>query len=185
MKDFLKTLNILTEEESQQIDSLTHKKYISKNDFLIRNGEICNEIVFIKSGILRSFYISEDGEEITNCISFKNDLMSAYSSFISQSPTDENIQALYDTELEFIYRKDLMNLYQNSIHWERLGRVLAEMQYVLLENRLASFQKHNAKQRYNQLLKNHPNYIQFIPLKDLASFLGISKRHLSRLRKEI
>ena len=102
---------------------------------------------------------------------------------IQEEQLQENAKTVGDYYMSLL--KDLMNLYQNSIHWERLGRVLAEMQYVLLENRLASFQKHNAKQRYNQLLKNHPNYIQFIPLKDLASFLGISKRHLSRLRKEI
>jgi CRP-like cAMP-binding protein len=161
------------------------KKTITKNDFLIRQGQVCNEIVFIKSGILRSFYITSEGEEITNCITFENELMSAYSSFISQFPTDENIQSLTSAQLQVISRTDLLNLYKKSIRWQEVGRILAEMQYVELEKRIVSFQKQNAKQRYEELLKNHPNYIQYIPLNNLASFLGITIRHLSRLRKEI
>lgn len=185
MKEFLKALQILSEEELQEVDSLLYERSIEKNDFLIQQGQVCNEIVFIKSGILRSFYITSEGEEITNCITFDNELMSAYSSFISQSPTDENIQALAVTQLQIINKTNLLNLYKKSINWQEVGRILAEIQYVELEKRIVSFQKQNAKQRYEKLLKNHPNYIQYIPLNNLASFLGITTRHLSRLRKEI
>ncbi len=185
MKEFLKTLSILSEEELEQIDALVYDKTITKNDYLIQEGEICNEIVFIKSGILRSFYLTDEGEEITNCITFENELMSAYSSFITQSPTDENIQALVDTQLQIINKTELVNLYKKSNNWQKVGRELAEMQYVMLEKRIVSFQKKNAKQRYESLLKDHPHYIQYIPLNNLASFLGITTRHLSRLRKEI
>jgi CRP-like cAMP-binding protein len=185
MKEFLRTLAILPEEELSEIDFFLQERTIIKNDFLICEGQISNEIVLIKSGILRSYYITNEGEEITNCITFENELMSAYSSFITQTPTDENIQALTDTQLQVINRVDLLNLYKRSISWQEVGRVLAEMQYVELEKRIVSFQKQNSKQRYEELLRNHPNYIQFIPVKDLASFLGISTRHLSRLRKQI
>jgi CRP-like cAMP-binding protein len=111
---------------------LLYEKTITKNDFLIRQGQVCNEIVFIKSGILRSFYITSEGEEITNCITFENELMSAYSSFISQFPTDENIQSLTSAQLQVISRTDLLNLYKKSIRWQEVGRILAEMQYVEL-----------------------------------------------------
>lgn len=185
MKEFLRTLAILLEEELNEIDCFLSERTISKNDFLIREGQISNEIVFIKSGILRSYFINSENEEITNCITFENELMSAYSSFITQTPTDEYIQALTDTQLQVINRTDLLNLYKKSIRWQKVGRVLAEMQYIELEKRIVSFQKQKAKQRYEELLKDHPNYIQFIPVKDLASFLGISTRHLSRLRKDI
>jgi CRP-like cAMP-binding protein len=185
MKQFLKALQILSEEEIQDLEVLLYERTIPKNDFLIQQGQVCNEIVFIKSGILRSFYITSGGEEITNCITFENELMSAYSSFISQSPTNENIQALAVTRLQIINKTDLLNLYNKNINWQEVGRILAEMQYVELEKRIVSFQKKNATQRYQELLKNHPNYIQYIPLKNLASFLGITTRHLSRLRKEV
>ena len=185
MKEFLRSLQILSEAELQKVDSLLYEKTIAKNDFLIKQGKVANEVVLIKEGILRSFFISDEGEEITNCITFKNELMSAYSSFILQNPTDENIQALTDTHLQIINRTDLLGLYQTSIQWQEVGRFLAEMQYVALEKRIVFFQKQNAKQRYQELLQNHPNYIQYIPLNNLASFLGITIRHLSRIRKEI
>ncbi len=184
MKNFLKTLHILSEEELKQIDSLIYHKTIKKNEYLIQQGKNCNEIVFINSGILRSFYLTNEGEEVTNCITFENELMSAYSSFITQSPTDENIQALADTQLQIINKTELLNLYKKSINWQEVGRILAEMQYVILEKRIVSLQKKDAKQRYAELLQNHPNYIQYIPLNNLASFLGITTRHLSRLRKD-
>ena len=185
MKDFLKALHILSDEEIRDMDGLGYKKTIAKNDFLIQEDAVCTEIVFVQSGILRSFYISDEGEEMTNCITFENEFMSAYSSFITQTPTQENIQALTETHLWVINRTELLQLYKKSMGWQEIGRMLAEMQYIQLEQRLLSFQKQNAKQRYQALLLNHPNYIQYIPLNHLASFLGITTRHLSRLRKEI
>jgi CRP-like cAMP-binding protein len=185
MNEFLKSLQILSEEELNEIDVFLQERIIVKNDFLIREGQISSEIVFVKSGILRSYYTTIKGEEITNCITFGGELMSAYSSFITQTPTSEYIQAITDTRLEVINRTDLLSLYKKSIRWQEVGRVLSEMQYVELEKRIASFQKQNAKQRYEELLVDHPEYIQFIPLNNLASFLGITTRHLSRLRKDI
>ncbi|MNL58771.1 hypothetical protein D3C87_1824370 [compost metagenome] len=111
--------------------------------------------------------------------------MSAFSSFISHKPTEENIQAIADTELLVLNKSDLLFLYENSSAWQNVGRFLTELQYVDLEKRIVSFQKDTAKQRYEKLLSNHSKYIKFIPLKYLASYLGITPRHLSRLRKEI
>ena len=68
---------------------------------------------------------------------------------------------------------------------KKTGRIIAEMQYINLEQRILSFQKLTGKERYETLFKNHPNYIQLIPLQYLASFLGVTPRHLSRIRKAI
>jgi CRP-like cAMP-binding protein len=183
--DFFKSLPFLSDSDKQNLNRLTKTKLLVKNKFLIMEGNISDEIVMIKKGILRSFYINSNGEEITNCIAFDGELMSAFSSFITQHPTDENIQALCDTELLVLKKSDLETLYESSSAWQKTGRLLIELQYVELEKRIASFQKQTAKQRYETLLKNHSNYIKFIPLKYLASYLGITQRHLSRLRKEI
>lgn len=184
MIDFLASLQILNEEELQNLPDLLQEKTLKKNGFLIQPGQVASEIVFIKSGILRSYYIHLNGDEITNCITFAGELMSAYSSFISQAPTEESIQALVETELLVLGKEDLEKLYEQSSRWQNVGRLLSELQYMELEKRILSLQKQNAKQRYQQLLQNHPNYLKFIPQNHLASFLGISPRHLSRLRKE-
>lgn len=183
MIKFFRSLQLLSDTELQLLDGLSIMKSLRKGEFLIQEGKVCDEIGFIKSGILRSFYINSEGDEITNCITFENEFMSAFSSFITQQPTDENIQALSDTELLSLNRNELDFLYANSPAWQKVGRILTELQYVELEKRMVSFQKQTAKQRYEILLKNHSNYIRYIPLQYLASFLGITPRHLSRLRK--
>ena len=94
MIQFFKSLQLLSDNDLQKMDGLPISKTLKKGMFLIQEGKICNEIAFIKSGILRSFYINNEGEEITNCITFENELMSAFSSFITQKPTEENIQAV-------------------------------------------------------------------------------------------
>jgi CRP-like cAMP-binding protein len=184
MIQFFKSLQLLSDNDLQKMDGLPISKTLKKGMFLIQEGKICNEIAFIKSGILRSFYINNEGEEITNCITFENELMSAFSSFITQKPTEENIQAVVDTELLILKRSDMELLYENSSAWQKVGRYLTEMQYVELEQRTVSFQKNSAKQRYEKLIEHHSNYIKYIPLQYLASYLGITPRHLSRLRKE-
>ena len=185
MIQFFKSLQLLSDKDLQIMEGLPISKTLKKGAFLIQEGKICNEIAFIQSGILRSFYINNEGDEITNCITFEKQLMSAFSSFITQKPTEENIQAIVDTELLILKRSDMEMLYENSSAWQKVGRFLTEMQYVEMEQRTVSFQKQTAKQRYEALIEQQPNYIKFIPLQYLASYLGITPRHLSRLRKEI
>jgi hypothetical protein len=83
-----------------------------------------------------------------------------------------------------IKKKDLEKLFEKSNEWQKIGRLLAEMQYVDLEKRIASFQKESGSQRYETMLKRYPNYIKYIPLHYLASFLGVTPRHLSRIRAQ-
>lgn len=183
MIQFLKSLQIISDSELEKLNGLTKSRILKKNDFLIQEGNICNEIVLIKTGILRSFYRNSEGNEITKCIAFENELASAYSSFITQQPTFENIQAICNTEVIVLKRKDIYNLYENSLEWQKLGRLLTELEYIQLENRTVSFQKQTAKERYDTLINNHSKYLKYIPLKYLSSYLGITSRHLSRLRK--
>jgi len=185
MIQFFKSLQILSDKDLQIMEGLPISKTLKKGTFLIQEGKICNEIAFIQSGILRSFYINNEGDEITTCITFENQLMSAFSSFITQKPTEENIQAIMDTELLILKRSDMDMLYEKSSAWQKVGKYLTEMQYVEMEQRIVSFQKHTAKQRYETLIEQHSNYLKYIPLQFLATYLGITPRHLSRLRKEI
>jgi hypothetical protein len=105
--------------------------------------------------------------------------------FITQEVAEESIQALADTELQIISRESLEKLYEAGIHWQEIGRKLTEMEYVTLQKRMISFQKLSGKQRYEDLYQNHQKYIQLIPLQYLASYLGVTPRHLSRIRKAI
>lgn len=185
INDFLKSFGILTNADIHDFQHLGIIKHLQKGDFFISEGKSCKEAAFIKSGILRSFFTPESGEEITYCITFPNTLMTAYSSFITSLPTLENIQAMAPCELLVIQKTDIDQLAKSSISWITFFKIIAEQQYIELEKRLFLFQKEKAKKRYMDLLENQPTYVQQIPLQYLASYLGITPRHLSRLRKEI
>jgi CRP-like cAMP-binding protein len=185
IKNYLKSYNILTDDEIEIFIQNTTKRNLNKQDFFIKEGETCKEVAFVLSGIFRSFYISDKVEEITYCITFPDNLMTAYSSFITGQSTVENIQAITNVELLIIPKSTIDDLVSKNPNWIKFLKIVAEQQYIELEKRIFQLQKNNAFQRYSDLLKNQPEYIQNIPLQYLASYLGITQRHLSRIRKEI
>ncbi|WP_400190811.1 Crp/Fnr family transcriptional regulator [Hymenobacter sp. B81] len=184
MKAFFASLGLLSEAELQQLDGLVTARTLAKGEWLIRAGSVCHELVFLRQGLLRSFYTRDNGDEITYCLTFPGRLMTALSSLITQQPTEENIQALLPCELLVLRRPALEALYAGSCAWTRVGKRLTEQQYVEMEQRIFALQKLSARQRYQQLLAEHPDYLQHVPLQHLASLLGITPRHLSRLRRE-
>jgi len=185
IKKYLKSFNVLTDDEIENIILLSTKRELNKTDYFIREGETCKEVAFILSGTFRSFYISDKGKEITYCITFPNNLMTAYSSFITGQSTDENIQAITSVELLIIPKNKIDNLAMKNPNWVKFLKIVAEQQYIELEKRIFQLQKNNALQRYADLIKNQPEYIQNIPLQYLASYLGITQRHLSRIRRDM
>lgn len=185
MKSLFQSFQIISHDELDHLDDLITVRKLKKGAFLLKENQVCNEIVFIKKGILRSYFFNHQGDEITNCFAFENEFMASFSSFITQNVAEENIQALVDTELQVISRESLEKLYKSGIHWQEIGRKLTEMEYVTLQKRMISFQKLSGTQRYEELYQNHQKYLQLIPLQYLASYLGITPRHLSRIRKAI
>lgn len=185
MRDFLTALQILSDEEIAHVERHTTTRILEKGALFIREGDTCQEVAFVKSGILRSFYTKDNGEEITYCITFQHAFTTAYSSFITGQPSPENIQAITKTELLILPKSYLEKQSATSANWLRLQKFFAEQQYVELEKRVFSYQKEKASERYQALLANYPSYIQKIPLQYLASYLGISPRHLSRIRREV
>lgn len=185
MKTYLRTFNILTDSEIEAVLSVAKQKTVSKSEYLISAGEVSQKVAFVKSGIFRTFYRSNTGEEMTYCITFPNNLTTAYSSYISGQKTRENIQAITPAEVLLLPKNELEKLAKTSYNWLSVLKTIAEQQYIELEKRLFQFQEEKAKQRYLDLLQNQPEYVQHIPLQYLASYLGITQRHLSRLRKEI
>jgi CRP-like cAMP-binding protein len=181
----LKAVDILTDLEIANGLNYFAPKSFEKGSFLIETGNICNWMAFVNSGVLRNFYISSKDEEVTYCLTFPNMVLSAFSSFITQRVTFENIHALTNVELLLISRNQYDELINSSRNWLKFSKFIAEQSYIEMEKRLISLQMESAKKRYEDLLQFNPDYLQTVPLKYLASYLGITQRHLSRLRREI
>lgn len=178
-----KVTDFSEEECDMFIPSLRHKT-LKKGDYLLKEGQRINEIAFIESGILRIFYLSE-GKEINNHFFLENDYAVSYMDFLKNTPSRYYIQALEDCELITFNSHTLQQAYNESKNWERFGRLIAENVLNMITNRFESFLFLSAKERYLNMLKEYPEYIQRIPLYHLASYLGIERESLSRIRKEI
>ncbi len=185
MREYLKSFNMLTEDEINLFESKLIQKKLKKGDFFIQEGYVCREIAFVVSGLYRSYYYSSSGEEVTYCFTFSTSFTGAYSSFLSQKKTIENIQALTDSVLFTISRDDILRLEKSSYNWLKFFKLIAEQEYIAMEKRIFMLQKETAETRYRDLLANQPKFLQLIPLNYLSSYLGISQRHLSRIRKTI
>lgn len=185
MENYLRNFQFLTDADIEALNAVRRLRMLNKGDYLIKAGRISTEVAFVRQGLLRSYYTKDNGEEITYCFTFEDNFMTAYSSLITGQPTYENIQALVPTELWILQKSDMESLGKKYPNWLLFQKHMAEQQYIDLETRFFSFQKEKASERYQELLQSQPRYFQQIPLQHLASYLGISQRHLTRIRREI
>lgn len=182
---YFQSFHIFSEKEIESFLPFFEARTLNKNEYFVEEGAQCKEIAFIESGIFRSFYTSSEGNDTTYCFRFPNTFMASYSSFISGNPGVESMQAISDARLWILRKEIIEKLVDENPKWILFLKIIAEQEYLELEKRFFQLQRDHAKKRYLSLLENQPNYIQEIPLQYLASYLGITQRHLSRIRKEI
>jgi hypothetical protein len=185
IQDYFRSFNLFSEEEIEAFLQLFEIRKLNKNEYFVQEGERCREVAFISAGIFRSFYTSDTGKDMTYCFKFPNTMIAAYSSFISGCVSKESIQAITDVELLILKKEKMDILVQDALNWTQFLKIIAEQEYLELENRFFQLQRDTAAQRYAALIRNYPDYIQKIPLQYLSSYLGITQRHLSRIRKEV
>lgn len=180
----IRKITDFSEDECAMFIPHLSKKKLKKGDYLLQKDQTTHEIAFVEKGALRLFYLS-DGKEINNHFFLENDYAVSYLDFLKKKPSRYYIQAVEDCELFTFNSNSLELAYQHSKNWERFGRIIAESAYATATNRFESFLFLSAKERYLQMLADHPKFIQRLPLYHLASYLGIERESLSRIRKEI
>ena len=176
-------------EDAQRLTVKFEKIAIRKKEIILNCGETENYLYFIAEGIIRFFihktHPTEPSKEVTFSFIAKNMFYSAYDSFITRNPCEYNVQALQNTVVYRIHHGDVQDLYENTKFGNYIGRISAEQLYLKKAQREISLVSHNAEERYLNLLKSYPEYILQIPLKYIASYLGITPQALSRIRKQI
>jgi CRP-like cAMP-binding protein len=178
---FVNSLTGLNEEAYDALRSvLTHKRY-KRKEYFLKEGQVCRHLGLIARGYVRLFY-KVDGEEITKDFNFEHFICGSYASFSLQQPSRFNIIAMEDLEVYLLGREDLYRLFDQYPNIQKLGRLQIERMFIRKELREASFLLDDAEQRYNNLLQNEPQMIQRVPLKYLASYLGLTAETLSRVR---
>lgn len=178
---FFRETHLISKEAEQAITDLSSLVSVKKNQDLQPIGVTCRTIYFVQSGLARIYYY-KDGNEITEYFAFENDIIVRAESLFTGKPSKKAIRAVEDTVFIGIPSAQLFELYDSFPNIERLFRKIIESAYVDTVNRIESIQFHTAEERYKQLLSENPAMIQRIPLKHIASYLGITQVSLSRIR---
>jgi CRP-like cAMP-binding protein len=183
LKIFIKSQIKIDETDLDIIISNFKELKISKDRFALKKGQIATNFFFVKTGALR-IYFDHNEEQITSWIALENEFFTDMASLKNQLPSRFNIQALEDTVLLTIKADKMEQLYRQFPLWQQFGRQIWESNFIKIVDGIIGFQTFTAEQRYLSLMKES-DLLQRVPLKHLASFLGITKTSLSRLRKKI
>jgi hypothetical protein len=139
---------------------------------------------FIEKGVIR-FCIPKEFDDLTFDFGFAGNFISAYQSFLTQQPCKYQVESISETILWSISYSDLQEIYKTTRIGNTLGRLSSESLYIKKSKRELSFLTESAEERYLNLFKDEPHLLKFIPLKYIASYIGITPQALSRIRARI
>lgn len=172
----------LSNESFNKLCEISITKMVAKNEIIQQPGSLCRTIYFVRTGIARIYYFNK-GIDITEHFSFSGDIIVRAESLFTNQPTPKGIQAMDPCELVCLDANKLESLYDQHRDIERLFRFIFESEHVNAIKRLESIQFKTAAERYDDLMQ-HTEIIKNIPLKYIASYLGITQVSLSRIRSQ-
>ena len=184
LKKYISQIAVQSDEDWAFFSSELTKAYFPKKSIVLKKGQIENHISFVKKGSLR-LHIPEMDKDATFGFVFENEFISAYDSFLTQTPSYYQIETLTDTVLWQITRIHLEEVYRKTTSGNSVGRKIAENHFLLKSKREYSLLNLTPEQRYLNLFAERPKLIKQIPLKYIASYIGVTPQVLSRIRSRI
>ena len=175
---------ILTSEGKHDLSLCLKRLEFPKWHVLLEHDTVCNYVYFIDSGLTRTFYL-KDGKDVTDWISDENSFACSIISFITRKPDRRTIELLEPSVLYALHYNDLESLCVKHHDIEKLFRHLVSFGLVQLQQKFDDLHFATALQRYQNLMTNHPTFIQRVPLGMVASYLGITQETLSRIRSQV
>lgn len=171
-----------TPEEIQGFLPLLSIKNFKKKDILLRQGDVAEAVFFINSGMTRNFITNDKGEEITAHFTMEGNYVAEYASFLKARKATCSIQALEDVEAVIINHKALKYGYEQVKDGNKLGRIIAENYFMMAVDKLEEIYAGDLLERFDKLNDTFPGIHQRVPQHMIASYLGITPVHLSRLK---
>lgn len=182
LRELLKYILDFSENDLDVIVSCFKPRAVQKGTILLHEHEVCREFYFVNNGCLRTYFIDRKGAEKTRLILHDMNIGTALTSFISQKPSFEFVDALEHTELMYITHSDFYKLVEEMPSFAVFYRKILEMAYTFQNRRIESLVALDAHERYRQLLADNPILIQKVSNKILASYLDVTQETLSRLK---
>ena len=181
---FLKNSNLVSQKTAEEIANIFTPKELRRNEFLFKEGRICNEYFFLENGFIRAFAHDIDGNDVTTNFYSPDQVVFEVTSFFNRVVSKENAQAIADSEGWVITYEQLNDLFHSMHEFREFGRAILVKGFSSLKTRMLSMITETAEQRYDTLLKTNPEIFQQAALKHIASYLGVADTSLSRIRKE-
>lgn len=183
LRSFISHYTPVSEADWQQIAGCFEAKVFEKEEIILQEGKICRHLYFIERGLLR-YFIWKDGKDVTKFFTEAPYCFTSQVSFSTEKPANESIQAL---EKSLVWQTTLQqaNELLELKSWNTFIRKLIQEVQFYTEEILQEIQTETAEQRYVKMLTQEGDFVQRIPLKYLASYLGIAPQSLSRIRKKI
>lgn len=182
-RQFINNYTTLSNEDWQAVEACLVKKEIKKETLILEEGKICRHVYFLEIGLVR-FFILKDGNDITKFFTDIPYVFTSQKSFAKQEPAKESIEALEDCVLWQMTYENAFKLFENK-RWNEFIRKLTQEVQEFTEEILEEMQTETAENRYKMLLKTNSDLLHRVPLKHLASYLGIAQQSLSRIRKNL
>ncbi|MEC7753444.1 MAG: Crp/Fnr family transcriptional regulator [Bacteroidota bacterium] len=183
--DYMQKFVELEPQEVEIIQKHTSLRNYLKGQFVVQQGDVCRHESFVVEGCLRTFYVDEKGQEHTVMFAIENWWTADLGSFLTQTPAHYNVQCLENTKVIQFSHTNLENLYLQVPKMDRFFRIILQRAYVASERRLVRSYSLTAKERYLKFRQDYPLIEQRVPQYMIASYLGITKEFLSKIRNQL
>lgn len=172
------------EDIEELVESFSEKRLVKRNHIFLQPSDSCGFIAFIEKGLFRVYFYDKNGKEITTWFSYEGMIITDLWSFYTGKKASFYVEALEDCEIRQISKERLHELYEKRPEYREFGRKFAEQALVRVMQRLWGFYSKGAEEHYLELL-GQPELLQRVPLKHLATYIGITDSSLSRIRKKL
>ena len=183
LEQYLRSYMGVSDEDMEALVAVFHPQTLKKGDYFLKAGRICDRLSFLREGLVRQF-ASHDEKEVTQWIAYRGTLITDLRGLICDEPSKLAFQALSHCELYTINKKDYMDLHRRIGRWPALERVLITRCFGFLETRIFSLLSMSGEERYAYLQQQNPDLFDTVPLKYLASMMGMTPESLSRIRSK-
>ncbi len=180
-----RTSSPLTNEEMLLIETAFQPKKLRKKQYFLQEGDVCKNFAFIVKGAMRQYSVDDNGSEHIVHFGIENWWIGDRESYTMLTPSPYNIDAWEESELLIISRAEILNLLEKIPAMIEMLRLMDEKNAIANQRRLSSTISNTAEKRYNEFERCYPEFIQRFPQHLIASYLGITKSSLSRIRGNV
>ena len=175
----------LSDKDKKEISAFFEIKKLRKKQFLLQEGDYCNNLAFVSKGVLKSYTLDEKGQEHISLLAWEGWWVSDFKSFICEEKAILSIDAVEDSELLLLSRSNYEKLLIEVPAMERYFRIVYQNSLITKDRRLISSNSYTAEEKYLQLIKMYPFISQRIPQNLIASYLGLTTETISRIKKNV